>query len=130
MDELDQTTCGMGLAESSKLPEKMGKFLSSLGEVLEEHTKALDLTDKRSRKELDAYNNLVHQIKDISVRLASIGIEMKGYQDLPMGKHYENAMLSRNAVDVFQNYIAQKKDLLELLKSTVDQEQEILDHMS
>ena len=39
----NEPTCGQGLAEHSVLPAKVGELIASLAEILEFHTKALDL---------------------------------------------------------------------------------------
>jgi hypothetical protein len=130
MEELDQPTCGKGLAESSALPDLLGQFISAMGDVLDHHTQVLDLSDESSRREYEAYTSLVRQIRDISARLAAIAREMQGYRGLPMGSHDEEVMMNMKAVKVFEVYLTRKQDLLTFLQSTIEEDQVILDQMS
>jgi hypothetical protein len=82
MDE--QRTCGKGLAERSVLPEKLGRLIAALAEVLEVHTKALDLADGYSKVEHAAYSRLVEEHRKIAAELAATAERMAGYWNLPM----------------------------------------------
>ena len=56
---MDRSTCGKGLTAHSVLPEKMGQLTAAVAQILELHTKALDLQDENAGKEYDAYIHLV-----------------------------------------------------------------------
>lgn len=60
-----EPTCGKGLAENSVLPAKLGELMASVGGILETHMKALDLSDENSRKEQDAYRQLVEEHREM-----------------------------------------------------------------
>lgn len=129
MDSQEQPTCGKGLAEHSALPGMLGELVSAVGAVLQEHMKALDLEDMNSKQEYEAYKGLVHQHQEIAAKLVGTAREMEGYRDLPMGGHDEEVLMSPRAVEVFKDYVRSKRELLTFLKSTVEQDQMMLDQM-
>ena len=50
-----EPTCGKGLASQAPLPAKLGDLTSALADMLDAHTRALDLQDERGRDEQAAY---------------------------------------------------------------------------
>jgi hypothetical protein len=52
---VDQMTCGQGLAANAAIPAKLGELIASMAEILEVHTKALDLGDENAREENGAF---------------------------------------------------------------------------
>jgi hypothetical protein len=71
----DEWTCGKGLAAHSTLPTSMGGMLSALAEMLDSHTRALDLTDEAGRAEYAAYSSLVAQQRMIAAALQAMDLE-------------------------------------------------------
>jgi hypothetical protein len=122
-------TCGRGLAEHSALPAKLAELTEALAVVLELHMKALDLSDPVSTKELEAYRQLANAHRDAAAKLHSIGKEMAGYRDLPMGRHDPKAMASPAAADAFERFVRLEEQLLDLLERRLEQHQEILSQM-
>ena len=127
MEHNDQPTCGKGLAANAVLPAKLAELTAATAEVLERHTRALDLTDPAAREELDAYTALVRVHRTIAGQLASLAQQMAGYRDLPMGRHDETAMADpKGQAEAFQRFVAIERELLALLSAKVEEEDQLL----
>jgi hypothetical protein len=125
----DEPTCGKGLAEHSALPAKIGAVIGAIGEVLELHMTALDLTDERSRREHDAYRELADVHRHIASQLQATARRMAGYRDLPMGRHDMSVMASPKAAEVFAQVVKLEGELLSLLQSRVERDRAMLGEM-
>jgi hypothetical protein len=115
--EEEQPTCGRGLAAGAGLPAKLAKLMSARAEVLERHTRALDLGDAAGRQELEAYTALVRAHREIAAELARLAERMSGYGGLPMAPH-DTAVLAdpRGQEEAFQRFQALERELIELLQ--------------
>jgi hypothetical protein len=122
-------TCGRGLAEHSALPTKLAELTEAVAVVLELHMKALDLSDPASNKELDAYRQLANEHRDAATKLHSIGKNMAGHRDLPMGRHDPKAMASPAAANAFDRFVKLEEELLDLLERRLEQDRDILSQM-
>ena len=122
-------TCGRGLAEHSALPRKLAELMDSVRGVLELHIKALDLTDPASKKELEAYRQLVNAHRDIATQLHALGREMAGYRDLPMGRHDLAAMTTPAVGDAFEKFVALERELASLLEHRLEEDEPMLTEM-
>jgi hypothetical protein len=122
-------TCGLGLAENSAIPAKLAELTEAVAVVLELHMKALDLSDPASNKELDAYRQLANEHRDVAAKLHSIGKEMAGYRDLPMGRHDLKAMATPAAADAFATFVKLEEELVRLLEERLDEDREMLNQM-
>ena len=129
MNTGEQATCGKGLAENSVLPAQLGKLIAAMAENLETHMKALDLTDKNSSAEFDAYEKLVKDLQQTALQLHTTANQMAGYRDLPMGRHDEKAMTHPGVRQAFEKFVTQKQELLSLLEQTAEQDNQLLDVM-
>jgi hypothetical protein len=129
MDMADQSTCGEGLAENSRVPAKFGELTAAMAENLEVHLQSLDLTDENARREHDAYQDLAKQYREIAARLRATGAEMASYRDLPMGRHDPQAMASPEVVAAFEKFVKLEHELLELVQDRVNQDQHMLSEM-
>lgn len=129
MDMQAQPTCGEGLAETSVLPEKLGKLMAAMAEVLEVHVKALDVNDENAKQEYDAYQKLSREHREIAEQLAATAKEMAGYRSLPMGRHDMQAMSHPRVRETFETFVRHKQDLLFWLQNTVEADQKVLDEM-
>jgi hypothetical protein len=125
----DQQTCGKGLAESSALPAKVGELIGSMAEVLEIHMEALDLQDNDSRREHEAYRELVSDDRRIAAQLDETARRMAGYRDLPMGRHDMSAMSSPKAVEAFEKFVKLEEGLSAMLQKRLEAEREMLAEM-
>lgn len=125
----DQATCGQGLAAHSTLPTKLGELTAAVAEVLELHTKALDLADENARQEQRAYLKLVEQHRQIAERLLATGDEMAGHRDLPMASHDPTMLSSPEAVDAFASLVRVEQELLALLQQRVGEDRAMLSEM-
>jgi hypothetical protein len=124
MTASDQPTCGKGLAANAVLPEQLAKLLSARAEVLERHTKALDLSDPNARQELDAYTSLARAHRSVAAELADLARQMAGYRDLPMARHDMRVMADPHGqAAAFRHFVATERELLELLQTKLQQEE-------
>lgn len=125
----DQSTCGKGLAASAVLPEKLGRVIGCMAEVLEVHMKALDLEDPNARLERDAYEKLAGQQKEIADRLQANANAMASYQDLPVGRHDDEAMAGPESIEAFAALVNAKQELLRLLEQSAAENEAMLGEM-
>jgi hypothetical protein len=127
MEPDDQPTCGKGLAANAVLPAKLAELTAATAEVLERHTKALDLTDPAAREEFDAYAALVRAHRTMAGQLATLAQQMAAYRDLPMGRHDEAVMADpEGQAEAFQRFVALERELLALLSAKVEEEVQLL----
>ena len=122
-------TCGRGLADHSALPMKLAELTDAVRAVLEHHTKALDVSDPSSKKELDAYRKLVKEHADAAAQLRSIATEMAGYRDLPMGRHDPAAMAGPAGRDAFEAFVTREEELAGLLEERLKNDRHMLTTM-
>jgi hypothetical protein len=125
----DERTCGQGLAENSVLPAKLGDLTESMAVILEIHMGALDLEDNDSRREHEAYRELVRDHRRIAAALRETARRMAGYRDLPMGRHDTSVMSSPRAVKAFEKFVKLEEDLMALLQTRVEQDRRMLEEM-
>ena len=125
----EQRTCGKGLAERSVLPETLGRLIAALAEVLEVHTKALDLTDGYSKAEHAAYSRLVEEHRRIAAELAATAKRMAGHRNLPMGRHDPQAMSHPRAYEAFETFVEIEKELMAALQNSLVQDRQMLSEM-
>src|SRR5438128_1999584 len=123
---VDQLTCGKGLAEDSALPAKLGDLTESTAEILEIHMGALDLEDNDSRREHEAYRELVRDHRRIAAALRETARRMAGYLDLPMGRHHTSVMSSRRA---FEAFVKLEEELLAMLQKRLEADRKTLSEM-
>ena len=129
MSTPEQPTCGKGLAENSVLPAKLGELVAALAENLRVHMKALDLKDQDSQREYDAYEKLAEEYQQIAIQLRATANQMAEYRDLPMGRHDAKAMTHPRVRDAFVKFVQYKRELMALLKQTVDRDDTLLESM-
>jgi hypothetical protein len=126
----EPSTCGQGLASQSVLPGKLSELLAALARILEAHMRALDPADADARKELDAYAALVTAYRDVADRLSGIAVQMADYRNLPLAAHDEAAMSDVVAHRAFENYVRLEQELASLLQQHVQEDREMLQHMT
>ena len=122
----DERTCGKGLAENAALPAALGAVIRAMAEVLELHTRALDLKDPNAAKEREAYAKLVNEQRAVAAELQATANRMTGYRDLPMASHDMTAMSDARSEAAFENFVTAKKELLALLQKTKEQDEKML----
>jgi hypothetical protein len=123
MEHGDRPTCGEGLAANAVLPAKLAELMAAQAEVLERHTRALDLTDAAARNELDAYTKLERAHRDVAGELADLAEEMARYRDLPMGRHDMAVMTDpKGQMEAFRRFVAVERELLEQLQAKLEGE--------
>jgi hypothetical protein len=126
---VDQPTCGQGLAAHSALPAKLGELTAAVAEVLDTHTKALDLDDENARQEHAAYLKLAEEHRQTAAQLLATGEEMAGYRDLPVARHDPTVMTSPDVADTFERLVRVEQELLALLQGRVEQDRAMLREM-
>lgn len=124
-----QPTCGQGLAANATLPATIGQLMEAMAGVLDEHQRALDLTDERTRPEHQAYLTLIGELRSISGQLAAMAQRMAGCRDLPMGRHDEEKMMAPEAMAAFQRFVEAERAALSLLTDTVGEHEAMLRQM-
>jgi hypothetical protein len=122
-----RTTCGEGLAANAVLPAKLAELVAAQAEVLERHTRALDLTDAAAQKELDAYTKLERAHRDVAGELADLAEEMASYRELPMARHDMTVMSDpKGQMEAFRRFVAVERELLALLQTKLGGEEELI----
>jgi hypothetical protein len=127
MQRADQPTCGQGLAANAVLPAKLAELLDARADVLERHAKALDPSDPHGQQELEAYAALARAHRNIVAELTELAQHMAGYRDLPMAKHDMAVMTDPGGqAAAFQRFVAIERELFELLRTKLGQEEALL----
>jgi hypothetical protein len=127
MDE--QSTCGKGLAEHSKLPATLARVMATTAAILEQHQKALVLEDENSLREQVAYAELAQKHHSLARELRATAAQMASYRDLPMGKHDMAAMSSSEAFETFRNFVAAEEELVAVVQRGLDRDRKMLENM-
>ena len=125
----EQPTCGKGLAEQARLPAVLADVVAGVAKVLDCHTRALDPDNEPAHRELDTYIALVTEHRAVASQLRAIARHMESSRDLPMAPHDHAAMMDRDAVDAFDQFITAERALAKLLSAQVEQHQSMLDQM-
>lgn len=125
----EQRTCGQGLAESSVLPAKLGDVIEAMAEVLEVHMEALALEDNDSRREHEAYRELVKDHRQIANSLHRTARQMAGYRTLPMGRHIPEKIAGPQARDAFDQFVKLERELVQLVQERVETDRKMLQEM-
>jgi len=125
----DEPTCGKGLCAHAPLPEKIGALIGAMAEVLQNHTRSLDLVDENARLERDAYGRLVHEQRLIASNLDALAAEMRSYRDLPIAAHDESALADRESREVFASFVRIEESLLAMLQESAAEHRAMLDSM-
>jgi hypothetical protein len=122
----DERTCGTGLAEQAALPAKLAELTASLAEVLEEHQRALVLSDAGARFEDEAYTSVARRHRELAVQLESVASQMVGCRDLPAAEHDASVMAGPAAFGAFERFVKVEQELLALLQHSVTEGREML----
>jgi hypothetical protein len=127
MESDDQPTCGKGVAASAELPARLAALMATRAEVLERHRQALDLTDPNSRQEFEAYTDLVGRHRDVATALDSLAQQMRGYRDLPMGRHDMAVMADpQGQMEAFRRFVGLERELVAFLNAKLVEEEKML----
>lgn len=123
----DQPTCGKGLAEYSPLPAAIGDLTDAMALVLELHMQALEISDPITRPERDAYEELASAHRRLAMEFHGTARRMAGYRDLPMGRHDMQKMSEPASADAFRRFVSAEEVLLNLLRSRLDADHQMLE---
>ena len=119
-------TCGQGLAERSAVPAKLGALTAAMADNLEKHQRTLDLTDNNAETEHEAYEVVASDLRNAAAQLQAAAERMAGYRGLPMARHDEHAIRSREIRDAFAGLIEREQDLSALLNTLIEQDRAML----
>ena len=122
----EQPTCGKGLASNAELPSRLGDLVSATADVLEAHLPALDISDEPSRVEHEAYLDLIREHREAALQLRAIASQMASYRNLPMGRHFQEAMAAPPVLESFQRFVSIEQELLTYLQHRMDEDQEMV----
>lgn len=123
----DEPTCGKGIAAAADLPDQLGRLLAARAEVLERHTRALDVTDANGRREHEAYMDLVGRHRAIAADLEALAEQMRGYRDLPMAEHNMEVMMDPNGQGAaFREFVELERALAGFLTESVKEDEQML----
>jgi hypothetical protein len=126
---MDEPTCGTGIAEHAALPAAIGTLLASMADVLDHHLLALDVRDADAAAEHAAYTRVIGHHRDVADRLESTVKEMTACRTLPVAPHRTQVLSTPEATTVFARYVEAERTLLNLLASSVQRDQQMLDDM-
>jgi hypothetical protein len=129
LEELEEQTCGRGLAESSALPAQLAEVTEAMADNLMAHMQALELDDEPARQEHAVYLRLCEEQRQAAARLRTVAGEMAAARDLPMGRHDTQTMTSPEVAHAFQRFVTAKQELLALLQRTAEHDQRLLAQM-
>ena len=73
MADEQPATCGEGLAANAVVPEKIAALFSAMADLLQNHTRSLDVGNANARLENDAYEHLVTDQRAIALTLRRVG---------------------------------------------------------
>ena len=119
-------TCGAGLAENSALPAAISELIATLGQVLEAHRRALDLEDEDSRREDEAYRELVEQFRGVAAALRATAERMAGHSGLAMGRHRQEEMASPRVRGLYLKFVSLEQELQALLQKRFERDSALL----
>jgi hypothetical protein len=114
MDQVQQPTCGQGLAEHAELHVRLAALVGAMSGNLEAHLAALG-SDDASAPERQAYESLLAAHRRVAAELAALADEMAGYRDLPMATHDMEKMTGPSAVDALDAFLAAEQDAADWL---------------
>ena len=123
------STCGEGLAQNAVLPSKLSELLASLARILEVHTRALDRTDERTAAEHDAYIAVAASHRAAAQSLQALAESMRSHRGIPMGRHETAVLLSKDALQAFEEFVRLERELKELLDQHIEEHQKMLIEM-
>lgn len=120
-------TCGKGLAAGADLPDQFGRLLASRAEVLERHTRALDVNDPNGRREHEAYLELVRRHRAVAADLAALAEQMRSYRDLPMAAHNMDVMMDpEGQMAAFTAFVDLERGLVTFLQDHLRDDEALL----
>jgi hypothetical protein len=100
-----------------------------MAEILEIHMGALYLEDNDSRREHEAYRELVRDHRRNAAELRETARRMANYWDLPMGRHDTSVMSSPRAVQALEKFVKLEEELVALLQKRVEGDRRMLEEM-
>jgi hypothetical protein len=119
-------TCGEGIAQRSDLAARLSALTAAMAKVLETHQHTLDLSDSNARAEQIAYQQLTDDHRRLTSELRAIADRMRGYRDLPMGRHRSRPLLAPEIRDALANLVERERELAALLNAWVEEDQAML----
>jgi uncharacterized protein YndB with AHSA1/START domain len=127
---VDETpTCGIGLAQHSTIPAKIGVMFEGLAETLELHRKMLMLDDPNARREDEVYRELAASWTNIAQLVEKTAAHMGAQRELPMGAHDETAWGDAH-LKAFEKFVKAQTQVLALLQVAAERDEQMLASMT
>jgi hypothetical protein len=123
--EVQEPTCGQGLAEHAELHVRLGLLLGAMAGNLEAHLAAIG-PDSHSRPEREAYESLLATHRRLAAELGAVADEMAGYRNLPMAEHDMQRMAGPEAVGAFKAFIEAEQAVSDLLSGWVERDRQMI----
>jgi hypothetical protein len=129
MADEQPSTCGEGLALNAVVPEKIAALLGAMAELLQNHTRSLDVGNADARREHDVYRHLVHDQRAITSSLSALAAAMRDCRDLPVAPHDESVLADQRSIDVFRAFVDAEEAVLVQLQENVRSHRAMLSAM-
>ena len=129
MPDEQPATCGEGSAVNAVVPERIAALLSTMANVLQNHTRALNVDNANARRERDTYERLVSDQRAIASSLSALVAAMRASRELPPAPHDEHVLADQRSIDVFGEFIAAEEEMLVLLQEGVSSHRTMLSAM-
>jgi hypothetical protein len=122
-----ELSCGDGLAAHASLPTKLAAIAETMAGVLASHQASLDVSDSNAATEQRTYASLEQKYRDAGQLLRSIAAEMTAAKSLPAAPHDAGVLTNEESTEAFGRFIDAKRDAVALLKTSITQDEAMLD---
>lgn len=129
MSDEQPGTRGEGLARGAAFPEKIATLMTAMANMLENHTRSLDVGNANAQIEREAYCRLVADQRAIASSLSALAAMMEASRDLPPAPHDEAALTDEMSIDAFRAFIGAEEDLMGLLQESISENRAMLGEM-
>ena len=127
MDDVEESTYGKGLAAGADLPDRFSRLLAARAEVLDRHTRALDGNDPNSRREQEAYLDLVRRHRAVAADPLALATQMRSYRNLPMAEHDLEVMMAPSGqMAAFREFVDLERELVAWLTAHLRADEQML----
>lgn len=124
---VEEPTCGKGIAANAALPAKLADLMTALADTLEEHRRALNLSEPAGQAEDEAYAVLVSEHQAIAAHLASVALRMESYSSLPVASHDAEAMADPARMAPYARFVALQREIGAMLHTSAAEGEAMLE---
>ncbi|MCU1231894.1 MAG: hypothetical protein JWO97_4778 [Acidobacteria bacterium] len=118
------------MAERATLPAKLAALMRALADVVAVHQRALDGREENAAKELAAYVHVEEALREAVTQLESAATQLSACRDLPPAPHDVSIVGGAAAAGAFKSFVDVEHETLELLRTTLDQDHNLLQMMT